>query len=198
MSRDEELYRRISQLEKWQEGFKYPELPLGLSLIDLQAGSGTSIAFSSIPQGFRHLMLIGAVRSSASAENDGLILQFNGDTGSNYDWQRMTANNTTLSGSVGRGVTSIQIGAIEAANSRAASFSPVHAYIYLYANGTTYEKYTLSQNTMFGDVSADADMFVQLRGGRWRSTAAITSITLSPTTGPNFVANSGFQLYGIR
>lgn len=171
---------------------------MGMSLIDLQAGSGISIAFSDIPQSYRHLMLIGNVRSSVVAENDGLLMQFNGDTGSNYDWQRLTVNNATVTGAVGRGVTSIQVGAIEGASSRAASFSPVHIYIYLYSQAASYEKYTLSQNTFFGDVSADADMFYQSRGGRWRSTAAITSITLMPLTGPNFVAGSGFQLYGVR
>lgn len=194
----EDLVRRITQLERWRDTLLLPEFPLGLSLIDVQSSSGATLSFSSIPQSFRHLMLVGSVRSSVSAENDGLLLQFNGDTGGNYDWQRLTANNATLSGAVGRGVTSIQVGAIEGANSRANSFSPVHIYIYLYAQSATYEKYTLSQNTFFGDVSADADMFLQLRGGRWRSTAAITSLSLAPLVGPNFVASSGFQLYGIR
>lgn len=161
-------------------------------------GPNPSITISDIPQGYRHLLLMGQARSSVAAENDGLLMRFNGDTGNNYDWQRMTANNATLTGAVGRGVSSIQIGAIEGANSRANSFSPVQIYIYLYAQGSPYEKFTMSYNTFFGDVSADADMFVQLRGGRWRSTAAITSITLLLVTGPNFVAGSGFELYGVR
>lgn len=170
---------------------------MGLSLAGTQTGSGTSISFSGISQGYRHLLLIGSARSSVAAENDELLMRFNGDTGSNYDWQRMSVNNATLSGAVGRATTSIQVGAIEGASSRADSFSPVLAYIYLYQS-VTYEKYTTSYNTFFGNVSADADMFLQLRGGRWRSTAAITSITLLPSTGPNFVSGSGFQLYGVR
>lgn len=192
------LLKEVALIKQRLDNLPKPEVSQGLSLIAIQSGSGTSIAFSDIPQSYRHLMLIGSARSSVAAENDGLLLQFNGDTGSNYDWQRMSANNATLSGAVGRGTTSIQVGAIEGASSRAASFSPVHIYIYLYSQGAVYEKYTLSQNTFFGDVSADADMFYQSRGGRWRSTAAITSITLLPLTGPNFVAGSGFQLYGVR
>lgn len=195
----ERLMDRLGQIEReLKELKKQPETPLGLSLIATQSGSGTSIAFSDISQNYRHLMLIGNARSSVAAENDGLLLRFNGDTGSNYDWQRMTANNATLSGAVGRGVTSIQVGAIEGANSRGDSFSPVHIHIYLYSQAAVYEKYTISHNVFFGDVSADADMFFQSRGGRWRSTAAITSITLLPLTGPNFVGGSGFQLYGVR
>lgn len=194
LSRELKLIKqRLDDLEQNRR-----EVPLGLSLAGTQTGSGTSISFSDISQSYRHLLLIGSVRSSVAAETDGLLMQFNGDTGSNYDWQRMSANNAALSGAVGRATTSIQVGAIEGANSRADSFSPVLAYIYLYSQGATYEKYTTSYNTFFGNVSADADMFLQLRGGRWRSTAAITSITLLPATGPNFVAGTGFQLYGVR
>lgn len=194
----DDLQRQLTLLTRRVDELVKPEVPLGLSLIDIQAGSGTSISLSSISQSYRHLLLIGAVRSSVVAENDGLLMQFNADTGSNYDWQRMSVNNATLSGAVGRATTSIQVAAIEGASSRADSFSPVLAYIYLYSQASVYEKYCMSYNTFFGNVSADADMFLQLRGGRWRSTAAITSITLLPATGPNFVSGSGFQLYGVR
>lgn len=199
----QQLADEIALLKREVARLKLAEAPatsdLGLSLITVAAtGANPSVTIPVTPQNYRHLLLMGQTRSSAAAENDGLLMQFNGDTGNNYDWQRLTANSTTLSGAVGRGVSSVQIGAIEGANSRADSFSPVQAYIYLYSQGVTYEKYCMAYNTFFGDVSADTDMFVQLRGGRWRNTDAITSITLLTSSTSNFVAGSGFELYGIR
>jgi hypothetical protein len=43
----------------------------------------------SIPQGYQDLELVSTGRGDTAAEQADLQLQFNGDTGSNYDWQRV-------------------------------------------------------------------------------------------------------------
>lgn len=196
---NEELYRRITALEQWQEGFKFPEFPLGLALISEQILTSTaaSVTFSGVVQTYRHLLLICQARTDRSAESDGLLLRFNADSGANYDRQGFAANNTTLTGGVNRAATSIQVGSVEAANARASNFSPVEIKIFGYAR-TDAEKPLFSQSVYFGDVSADTDLLMLWGGSRWRNTAAITSITLLPTVGPNFVSGSHFQLYGIK
>jgi hypothetical protein len=188
------IKRRLDEIERGRL-----EVPLGLSLTSSQtlSGSVTTVTFSSIPQGYRHLLLICQARTDRAAEVDGVLIRFNGDSTAIYDRQSLTANNATLTGAAARAQTSIQIGAGEAANSRASNFSPTEATIYDYASTAT-EKWTLSQNANFGDVSADADLFWRSFAGRWRSTAAITSITILPNVGPNFVSGSIFQLYGIK
>lgn len=194
----DDLIKQVVALQRQVDGLVKPEVPLGMSLIveTVLAASATGITFSSIPQGFRHLMIVAQVRTDAVAETDGLFLRLNGDTGGNYDWERLTANSATLTGLATRAATSIQFGLSEGASSLATNFSPTFGYIFGYTN-TANSKWTISANAVFGDVSADADLFLQLRAGRWRSAAAVTSVILGPSTGPNFVSGSRFQLYGI-
>lgn len=193
-----DLIRRVTQLEKRLDELLRPEMPRGVSLISSQilTGSVASVTFSSIPQNYQHLQLILQVRSDLAAEVDNVQLRFNGDSGANYDRQRLSANSTTVSAAAARANTSDQIGVCEAANSRASNFSPIQTFIYGYSR-TDAEKHLMSQSSVLGDVSADTDLQIQYRGSRWRSTSAITSIVISPVTGTNFVSGSRFQLYGI-
>lgn len=197
----ESLFMELNRLKARLEGLerKQPEVPLGLSLVSSQtlSGSVTTVTFSTIPQGFRHLRLICQIRTDVAAENDGILLRFNGDTAGNYDWSRLNIIGTAVTATVARAATSIQVGLGEGANSRASNFSPTLAHIFGYTR-TDNEKWVLSQNTAFGDVSADGDLILQERSGRWRSATAVSSITLLPLTGTNFVSGSRFDLYGVR
>jgi hypothetical protein len=40
--------------------------------------------------------------------------------------------------------------------------------------------------------------WIYLQSGNWRSTSAVTSITLNRQYGSNFLTNSSFALYGIK
>jgi len=193
-----DLIKQIANLQKQVDGLIKPEVPLGLSLISesVFVASATSIAFSSLPQGFRHLMLIVQARTDVAAENDAVLVQFNGAVGASYDWQRLTGNSATVSSLATRAATSIQFGLCEGANSRASNFSPTLGYVFGYALSTA-EKWTLSACAAFGDVSADTDLFVQLRAGRFRDTTVIQQVAFLPLTGPNFISGSRFQIYGI-
>lgn len=189
------IKKRLDDLEQNRR-----EVPLGLSLIappQILSGAVASVTFSDISQGYSHLTLVCQARTSVAAETDVILLRFNGDTGSNYDAQVFSVIDGTLLGVAGRAATSIGLGRCEGANSRASNFSPTQAKIFGYSL-TDREKWLQALSASFGDVSADADLREEYRTGRWRSTAAITSITLLPNTGPNFVAGSEFQLYGVR
>ncbi len=160
--------------------------------------AAASIAFSSIPAGFRRLILIVEARTDRADEADGVLVQFNSDTGSNYDYIRFYASSATAATvSAARAATSIVIAHAEAANSRASNYAPSEVVIYNYAE-TDREKWISSGITgRMGDVSADADLVAGWQRGRWRSTAAITSITILPQVGPNFVAGTKATLYGV-
>lgn len=192
------LMQDVRELQQRLDNLTNPEVPLGFSLLSEQilSGSVASITFSNISQYFRHLRLISQLRTDRSAEIDAARLRLNGDTGSNYDEEHYTANSTTVSAAGNLAATSMLIGATEAANSRSLNSGPLIIDILNYRSAS--EKWVLSNSAAFGNVSAATDLFIQNFIGRWRGTAAITSLTLIPNTGPNFVSGCTIQLYGLR
>lgn len=158
--------------------------------------SAASITFATIPQTYRHLILLSSARTDRVLTVDNISVRFNADAGNNYDKQEVYGNNAAVGGGTASlGVTAIPAAVCDAANSRANSFGGGHIFILNYTN-TNFEKdiYGISGNE---GTPTSATMFAMLRYGHWRSQAAITSITILPGTGPNFVANSIFQLYGV-
>lgn len=145
-----------------------------------------TITFSSVPQGYTDLVLVVNAKG-ATASN--LRIQFNGDTATNY-------SRTVLYGTGAAG-----------GSSRTSTFAsiPIDAYAQLdtsnfvynsttsiqnYSNSTTY-KTTL---TRANSASLGTDCTV----GLWRSTAAITSITIFTNDSGNYSIGTTFTLYGIK
>jgi len=138
----------------------------------------SSVTFSAISGSFTDLVLI--IDGSFTA-GGGIDTQFNGDTGSNYSRTRIygtgagvVSNRSTNAGTISHGYIST-------------SRSNTIINIFNYANTTTYK-------TSIGRGNA-ADARVQADVGLWRSTAAITSITLF---GGTFTIGTTFTLYGIK
>ena len=172
------------------------DFPLGLVPIaqTTLAAPVASVTFAGVPQNFRTLMLISLPRTDRVAVGDFILLQFNGDAGVNYNRETLRGQNVAASALNAMAITGIQIGYIEGANALANAFSSVIAFIPNYRSGA--RKTVISLATVFGSGIA-ADAVIEANGGQWSGIAAITSITLSPAFGPNFVAGSVFQLYGI-
>lgn len=84
-----------------------------MTLIDEQVlgVAAAEIDFQSIAATYRHLRLEVAVGGSTSSPVD-LCLQCNGDTGANYDSQRMRAAYATLSAARDDGLTSARLGLV--------------------------------------------------------------------------------------
>jgi len=161
-------------------------------------GSEASVTFSAIPQGYRTLVLQCQARTDGAAEYDVILWRANGDSGNNYDrmyWRGRGDDVTTAVGA--RAQTGGRLGFCEGNNSRASNFPFMQCWFGGYAL-TDREKVSISPASLaYGDVSADADMYMGMDSARWRSTAAITSLTILPAIGANFVAGSRFTLYGI-
>lgn len=155
-----------------------------------------SVTFSNIPQGFRHLTLQLWVRTASAAEADNIIMRFNGDVGTNYDTIQTQGNGVTMTVTSARATASPLVGGSEAANSRAFNFSPIAIQIPHYSLGGIEKKW-IALSSIFGDRSADTDLFNLSRVGAWRNTNVITSIVFTANSGANFVTGSRFQLYGI-
>jgi hypothetical protein len=152
-------------------------------------GTASSVTFSSIPATYRDLVLIISGRST-STTGEAVMGRYNGDSGANY-------NNVRMGGLVGVGPfsntatsqTSVQLGRLD--DSSSGNTSPSQAIISIMDySATDKHKTSLSRSGTTREV-------VDSNAGRWANTAAITSIVISLAVGPNFVAGSTFNLYGV-
>jgi hypothetical protein len=145
--------------------------------------AAASVTFSSIPSTYTDLVLV--VNANTAIDTQ-IRLQFNGDTGSNYS--------ATMIGGDGSSAFTVRVSnevSMNAAGVGITSGSTVFQ-INNYANTTTYKtsmgRYNLGSSG-YGEVG--------LKIGLWRSTSAVTSIVLFPTSG-NFNTGGTFNLYGIK
>lgn len=143
--------------------------------------TATSVTFSSIPGTYTDLVIASAIISN-STSNDTKV-QFNNDTNSNYSMTRMYGEASAASDR-STNATSMHLGR----NSTTATPNIFH--IMNYSNTTTYK-------TALGR-SGFATGIVLANVGLWRSTSAITSVTILITGGDTFSANSTFTIYGIK
>lgn len=111
--------------------------------------------------------------------------RFNGDTGSNYSFTYINGNGSTASSGRQSNTTYI---ASYATTGTSGAPGTILFDVMNYSNTTTY-KTTLSR---VSDAPVELNAYV----GLWRSTSAITSITIFPNAN-NITAGSTFTLYGI-
>ena len=151
------------------------------------ASSQATISFSSIPNTYRSLLLVIHGRGTASATDVQVLLQFNSDTGSNYDYQRWNSGGTASANAA----TSGQVGSLVAATTAASYASVIEAIIGDY-KGTTFYKTVRGSSTLKFSTSVVSENSAVF----WKSTSAISSITISLSSG-NFVDGSVATLYGV-
>jgi hypothetical protein len=146
------------------------------------SGTSTTYTFSTIPNTYTDLILI--VNGSGSTAQDSYI-QINGDTASNYSFTRIYGTGAVAASDRGSSETSMKAGNF--------STSPNANLIHFmnYSNTTTF-KTVLPRSGDAGTGSA-----VIASAGLWRSTAAISSITLFVLAG-NISSGAMFTLYGIK
>lgn len=164
--------------------------PAGFEVIDriVLSSAGGTITFAGIPDTFDDLFLVVNGRTSNSAIAD-LRMQFNGDTGNNYDFivenRFGTAN--------GNAVASMRVG--DLLGTTAPADYPTSNIIEIPEyTGTTFFQATASGDEV-ASAQTGAGMFRQSNGGWWRSKTAVTDILLFPSAG-NFVAGTVATLYG--
>jgi hypothetical protein len=148
--------------------------------------ANSTVTFSSIPSTYQDLVLDVSPFTTAAGGID-INMTFNGDSGTNYSRTYLTGNGTSSSSNRSNGASYIRLTASGFASNNSAPAVTL-ANIMNYANTNTY-KTTLNRSS---SGTNGTDVVV----GLWRSTAAITSITLS-SSGGNFEVNSTFTLYGL-
>jgi hypothetical protein len=157
-------------------------------------GGETSTTFSSIPGTYTDLQIRGIVRStSASNSTQGFTLRFNGDSASNYSYHNIVGDSSAASTGAIATDTNINYSYSAMAGNTANVFAPQIVDISDYASTT---KYKTIKSISGNETNTSGTVYsIGMFSGNWRSTAAITSITL---TGVTLVAGSTFALYGVK
>lgn len=162
--------------------------------IEEQTPSGTgAVTFSSLGS-YTHLRIVYSARGTESATATTMELTFNGDTGSNYDSERVSFT-STIGFATQVAQTNAIIGFISAATATSNYASGSEIYIPDY-RGTTFYKTAFATQSLL-QAQSSGNIGTRLNAAFWRSTSAITSVTLTLTSG-NYVSGSKFTLYGMN
>lgn len=171
-------------------------------LSDQTIGSpAASVSFSSIPATYKVLKLfITAVSSAATAGDDTVIAQANGDSGAHYFYQYLRGQNATASAGQPIGLTAGAFVAIIPNVGNAGSVANIPGTAEVTFNGyagTVFYKTAFSQDQ---EIAAATLAFFTYDGIAWvwEDTSAINAIALTLTSGSNFVTGSRLTLYGIN
>lgn len=149
--------------------------------------SGTSITFSSIPQTYSSLQIRANYLLNIS---DSMFIQFNGDTTSTYNAHYLNGNGTTVTAG-----SRLSTSGIAALNVSGGGLTYPANFIYDVLDYTSTTKYKTGRSISgYNDNSTGANL--ELDSMAWRSTAAVTSITLFQNR--TFQTGTTFALYGIK
>jgi hypothetical protein len=160
------------------------------------SGSTASISVSAIPGTFNHLKIVVLARQSGAGTIALGYMQFNGDTGTNYDYENLNAISagTTFAQTIAdtRAVIMGILGSTATANRSAVA----EILIPMYA-GTTFDKEGIATWAANAGTGANTQG-TGILGFAWRpaTPAAITSVALLASSG-NLVAGSTMFVYGI-
>lgn len=156
--------------------------------------SAGTITFSSIPQTYKSLRVIGNVRSTrpAVASSASFTAIFNGSAAALYQYTQILAQGASVTGTSASGATSLFLGEVSAATASGSAFSGVDIAIQSYSSTTMWK--TLVARTQ-GQMTGG--MRLSDTAGEWQSAAAISSITFSDSVTSQLETGSTLALYGI-
>lgn len=155
-------------------------------------GSGT-ITFSSVPSTFKHLQIRVIARGNYADTFDSFYVRFNGDSANNYTLQSFQGDGAT--------VTSNQITSYSAIRGNELTGNTATADIFGVGvlDVVDYLSTVKFKNAKsLGGVDRNGSGQIAFTTGYWRSTAAISTITITPVFGTLFSQYSSFALYGIK
>jgi hypothetical protein len=173
-------------------------LPVLLATVTT-AASQSSVTISFISGSYTDLEIRVFGSSAGSVANDPLFIQFNGDTGSNYDWYQAIITNGSGSASIttSGGAYATTSGLAGYLNGQSATVrAGVSIASILGYSGVTFAKVARWSATGIGG-GTNSGAFDYNGTTNWRTTnAAITSIKLFLSTGP-FTNGTVVRVYGL-
>ena len=156
--------------------------------------SAATISFTSIAASWTDLLLVVSLRTDRNSGSvSDIYLTYNGST-SGYSAKSLYGVGGAVGSSNG-GSTNWYFGdANQIASNTASTFNNAAIYIPNYASSN----YKSGSSDLVLENNSSTNNELMLQAGLWSNTAAITSITLTPIAGANWVAYSSAYLYGIK
>jgi hypothetical protein len=164
---------------------------VAIATATVDASGASSVTFSNIPQGYKHLELRCNAQINTGAE--AILMQLNGDTGNNYALHFLYGSGSAAGGSASTSRASLGLYWDMGVPAISNVFAPNITSITDYSNTNKYK--TLRA---LDGYDANGSGAVELISGLWQSTAAVTSITLTPNSAKSFTQYSTFELYGVN
>ena len=156
-----------------------------------------SVTFSSLGS-YEHLQLRISAKSarSTSYTNDDIMMRFNGDTGSNYSYHRITGEDTTPDADATSSGSYIKVSSIQsdAGLSGAANYGGLIVDILDYADDGNKNTTVMGASGL--TVAPIGKNRVTFFMGLWNNTDDVTSIVLTPANG-DFIRGSEISLFGL-
>lgn len=161
------------------------------------AAATPSINFTGIPASYTNLLIVGSVKSASTATgfiNDSLSVQLNTITSGSYQYSQIYNNgNTTVGGNLHASQTSAVVGSMWN------SFTPntpgsgnFMMWVPNYVGTTYYKNFTTVSYASDGTSGAA----LNLTGGVYPTTSAVSSLLFFFASGSNILAKSFISVYG--
>jgi hypothetical protein len=160
------------------------------SIATTTVGSGgtATITFSSIPSTYTHLQIRYFAKNTSADYS--IRAQFNSDTAANYSYHGLYGTGSTVAAYSGASQTYMQFG-----NNADTTTSVFAGGIIDILDYTNTNKYKTTKSLTGWDKNGGG--IIELTSSSWRSTSAVTSISLFDFAG-DFAQYSSFALYGIK
>lgn len=149
---------------------------------------------SGLSQAYTDLIVVVIARGTRALASDALLLQFNGDTGNNYDTLKQSFTSGATSIVSQNGLSSYYVADyLPAATAGVGRFLMGEIAIPGYSSTAWYKTANYHGG---GDFNSPTGKSTELSSGWWISTAAITSVQLFGFITPNLAAGSRVRVYG--
>jgi hypothetical protein len=183
-----------SEIAVYVERDNVAQIAAGGALSETLLTSAAATITLPIPAGYKDLEVVIVGRGDGAATNPTLTVRANGDSGANYDYTYLfgQASPGTTAESQALGQTGMFAGYLLDTGAGATFPGSVRLMLDDYESTTFYKHIRAENAVRRGTGSTDA--FKQDTEGWWKSTAPITSLTLSLSAG-NFVAGSVVRVY---
>ena len=170
-------------------------VPLASTTLSSDTGS---VTFSSISSSYTDLVIIMSVQGNTGGTAQGSntnFLRFNSDTGTNYSATKFFGASSSSSVQVYHpsNATSMHVGNGYESLSADTTFTPHVLHIMNYSNSVTWKTVIARANLTYS-----TDNRTSITVGTWRSTSAITSVTVYTDSAGGYRAGSTISLYGIK
>lgn len=144
-----------------------------------------------ITAGYNHLEAIYTTRKDSGGGGAFTWMRLNGDSANDYQWVNQIGNNAT--GTSGSTLVNYwQMGLCAGLSDTAGYFATGRFTIGNISSTSVAKNFDATSSLVCNTTTYYKASF----GGVWNQTAAVTSVTLIPDTGGNFVAGSSLSIYG--